>query len=225
VRGWPSLARCAAIIELTLYLLRRRSGAGVTRQATVPVRVVDTVPGTAEPAQDGVQLSINYLITDMPDRSQLTITNLTFPGNVDAIEVTAIMTEAGRQFTGTTSVSPRYRDYDLEPRWYFDVARCNPRSLGEAIVHRDALLGKLFALKNLPDPAPDQLGDLAEAADRYLAAARDLVSWAANDQRTLATLVPALGAALAPADRDIVVSPEGRRFSAAAPSLESPAQG
>ena len=206
------------------------SGAGVTRQATVPVRVVDTVPGTAEPAQDGIPLSISYLITDMPDRSQLTITNLSFPGNVDAIEVAAVMTEAGRdvipgQFTGTTSVSPRYRNYELEPRWSFDVARCNSRYLGEAVVHRDALLDKLFALKNLPYPAPDQLGDLAEAAARYLAATRDLVSSAANDQRTLATLVPAISAALAPTDRDIVVSPEGRRFSAAAPSLNGTAEG
>jgi hypothetical protein len=202
-------------------------GADVPQQVILPVRVVDTVPGTGEPAQDGVWLPISYLITDMPDRSQLTITNLSFPGKFDDIEITAVMTEpvVPGQFTGTTSVSPRYRDYDLESRWYLDVARCNSGYLGEAVVHRDALLDKLFALKNRPDPPPHQLTDLAETAARYLAAARDLVSSAANDQRTLATLVPALDAALAPTGRDIVISPEGRRFRAAPPSLNGTAAG
>ena len=199
------------------------SGAGVTRQATVPVRVVDTVPGTAKPAQDGIPLSISYLITDMPERSQLAITNLSFPGNVDAIEV------ADHHDRGRPGRHPRAVHWNHQRKPTVSQLRTGaPLVLRRRQVQLALSRGgrrssgrlagsSFFALKNLPYPAPDQLGDLAEAAARYLAATRNLVSSAANDQRTLATLVPAISAALAPTDRDIVVSPEGRRFSAAAP--------
>ncbi|MDQ4502585.1 hypothetical protein [Sinomonas sp. ASV322] len=198
------------------------SGSGVTRQATVPVRVVNTAPGGSEPAKDGVPLTISYLITDLPDRSQVTITNLSFPGNIDGLDVTAVMTEAGAanlgSTSGTTSVAPRYRDYDMEARWYLDVAACNPKSLGEAVVHRDAMLGKLFALKNLPDPSPEQLVDLAHEAVRFLESSRDLVSAAANDQSVVAALLPPLSAALTRRDLDTVVGLEGRVFRVPEPA-------
>ena len=41
----------------------------------------------------------------------------------------------------------------MEWRWEIDVAGATLRCLGEAVVHHDALVSRLFALKNLPDPA------------------------------------------------------------------------
>jgi hypothetical protein len=204
--------------ELNGVALSSHSG---PTQTTIPVRLVDTVPGMGEPAQENVPLLVTYVISDSSDRSQLTVTNLGFPGNVDALTFRAVMTEPGRevvpgQYTGSATASPRYRDYDMECRWYSDVERCNPQALGEAVIYRDALLGKLFALKNLPDPPPDQLADLADTAARYAAAAASLAATAPDVGRTLAILLPALSHALAAADTSAEIT--GRTtFRAAAP--------
>lgn len=182
---------------------------GAAQQVTVPVRVVDTMPGKGEPAQDGVPLTVRYTITDSSDRSQLDLVNLSFPGNVDAIEIRVVMSEAGRsvipgEFVGSTTIAPAYRDYDMEWRWYNDVSRCNPKALGEAVVHHDALMGKLFALKNLPDPAPDQVADLVDAATRYAAAVGELAAPAPNVTTTISQLLPAASEGL----RNTDVRPE-----------------
>jgi len=202
---------------------------GATQQVTVPVRIVDTQPGTGEPARDGVALTVRYTITDSPDRSRLDLVNLSFPGNTDGMEIRVVMSEAGRsvipgQFVGSTIIAPRYRDYDMEWRWYSDVSRCNPRALGRAVVHHDALISRLFALKNLPDPAPDQLADLVEAATRYAAAAAELAAPAPNVTTTINQLLPAASEGLRNTDIQPEIAAGRQTFRAPARPIESQPQ-
>jgi hypothetical protein len=105
----------------------------------------------------------------------------------------------------------------MEWRWYLDVSNCNPKALGEAVVHRDALVSKLFALKNLPDPAPDALVDLADSAARYAAAAADVSASAPNVAGTLASLVPAVSQALHTSDISAEIAGSRHIFRMTAP--------
>jgi hypothetical protein len=189
-----------------------------TQQVTVLVRVVDTRPGIGEPAQDGVPLRLQCTVQDFPTTSRLDVVNLDFPGNIDGFEVKAVLTEAGVSvipglISTTTTIAPRTRDYAMGWRWYMDVERCNPEALWQAAVHRDALIAKVFDLKNRPDPPPpDVLADLVSAVTRYAAAAEELTRTAPTVTGTLGTLLPAVAASLTAVDLAEQVAVDGRVF-------------
>jgi hypothetical protein len=193
---------------------------GMVQQVTVPVRVTGTVPKLGEPAKDGVPLLLSYLVTDFNDRSQLDITNLAFPGNIDGLEFTAVMTESGSTvlpglLTGSTSVSPTMRDYRLEARWYEDVSRCNLHWVGVAAVNREALLGKLAELKNTPDPSPEQLQGVVLAARAYAEAAGEVIADAPTAMSTLADVLDRASTALRASDNGVELAGGGQVFRTA----------
>lgn len=177
-----------------------------TADVTVRVRVIDTRPGTGEPALDDVPLRLRCTVTDFPANSRLDVVNLDFPGNIEGFEVKAVLSEAavsvipGLVF-GTLTIAPRMRSYAMGMQWYQDVERCNPDALWQVGVYRNALVGKLSDLKNRPDPPPpDVLADLVAAAVRYADAARELSRTAPMVAGTLEELVPVVAAGITAAD-------------------------
>lgn len=207
-----------------------RVSPGPSQQVTVRVRVVDTRPGTGEPAQDDVPLRLTCTVTDFATTSQLDVVNLDFPGNIEGFEVKAVLSEAGVSVipglvNATTTIAPRTRSYAMSPQWYRDVERCNPDALWQVGVYRNALVAKIFDLKNRPDPPPPEvLADLVAAAARYGAAAQELTRTAPTVAGTLEDLVPALAAGLAATATAEEVQVEGNVFrtlpAVAAPSTD-----
>jgi hypothetical protein len=201
-----------------------------TQQVTVPVRVVDTRPGKGEPVQDGVPLRLQCTVKDFATTSQLDVVNLDFPGNVDGIEVKAVLTEQAvtvipGKISATTTIAPRMRSYAMSWQYYQDVERCNPSALWQAAVDRNALLAKIFDIKNRPDPPPPEvLADLVAAAVRYAAATEELTRTAPNVTGTTDELLPSVAESLVVADAAEEVELAGRVFRsvpvAAAPPTE-----
>ncbi|WP_432887959.1 hypothetical protein ACQPYH_06375 [Kribbella sp. CA-245084] len=209
---------------------------GPAQQVTVRVRVVDTRPGTGEPAQDDVPLQLWCTVTDSATTSQLDIVNLDFPGNTEGFEVKTVLSEAGMSVipglvNTTTTVAPRTRSYAMSQQWYRDVERCNADALWQVGVYRNALLAKVFDLKNWPDPpSPEVLADLVAAAARYGDAAQELTRTTSGVADTLEKLVPALAAGLTATDAAEEVRVDGHVFrtlpaQAAAPTDASDASG
>jgi hypothetical protein len=205
-----------------------RVTAGPSQQVTVRVRVVDTRLGTGEPAEDDVPLRLRCTVTDSATTSRLDAVNLDFPGNIEGFEVKAVLSEAGVSvipglLNATTTVAPRTRGYAMSLQWYRDVERCNPDALWQVGVYRNALVAKVFDLKNRPDPPPpDVLADLVAAAARYGAAAQELTRTASGVAGTLEELVPALAAGLVVADAAEEVRVDGRVFRTL-PAVAAPA--
>ena len=189
-----------------------------TQQVTVRVRVVDTRPGTGEPAQDDVPLRLQCTVKDFPTTSQVEVVNLDFPGNIDGFEVKAVLTEAGvtvipGKISAATTIAPRTRSYAMSLQWYLDVERCNPDVLWQVAVYREALLAKVFDLRHRPDPPPPEvLADLAASAARYAAAAEELTRTAPTVTGTIEELGPAITAGRAAADLAEQVVVDGRVF-------------
>ncbi|MDQ6877665.1 MAG: hypothetical protein M3082_08175 [Candidatus Dormibacteraeota bacterium] len=193
---------------------------GTQQQVTIPVRVTETAPGHGQPAQDGVLLSFSYLITDFNGWSQLDIKNLGFPGNIDGLEFTAVMSEAGAIVpsgvrTGSTTANPIFRDYSFEIRWYEDVSRCNVHAVGVAAINRKALLGEIFVLKNTPDPSPEQLNRVVLAARAYARAAGEVTSGAPGSVSTLANVLNRATMALRAGDDGVELAGDGQIVRAA----------
>jgi hypothetical protein len=205
-----------------------RVTAGPSQQVTVRVRVVNTRPGTGEPAEDDVPLRLRCTVTDSATTSRLDVVNLDFPGNIEGFEVKAVLSEAGVSvipglLNATTTVAPRTRGYAMSVQWYRDVERCNADALWRVGVYRNALVAKVFDLKNRPDPPPHEvLADLVAAAARYGAAAQELTRTASGVVGTLEELVPALAAGLVVADAAEEVRVDGRVFRAL-PAVAAPA--
>jgi hypothetical protein len=90
-------------------------------------------------------------------------------------------------------------------------------------VYRNALLAKVFDLKNRPDPPPPEvLADLVAAAARYGAAAQELTRTASGVAGTLEELVPALAAGLVVADAAEEIRVDGHVFRTL-PAVVAPA--
>ena len=189
-----------------------------TQQVTVPVRVVDTRPGSGEPAQDGVPLRLRCTVKDVATTSQLDVVNLDFPGNVDGIEVKAVLTEEGvtvipGKISATTTIAPRMRSYAMSWQYYQDVERCDSSALRQAAVDRNALLTKIFDIKNRPDPPPPEvLADLVAAAVRYAAATEELTRRAPNVTGTIDELLPSFAGSLGVADAAEEIEAAGHVF-------------
>lgn len=149
---------------------------------------LDVVVNDTTPRKDDVpfahSLPVVYKITNNANGSLLEITNQTFPGNIDQLEIKVKVNEklvpGSPQAEAVDTEQLRTRGYQMEPRYTQDVYNCNWHPATQVNLAKEALLGRIFIIKNTPDPAPDELIALTQEAQRYAAALDELTGGVAG---------------------------------------------
>jgi hypothetical protein len=144
---------------------------GSNAAINVNVRITDTTPGKDAALTESVP--VNYLILDSytnsdNNSSTLQFLNTTFPGNGDIdINVVAVETQAASIQASLTENWPyQTQNFVMDAPWASDVKVCNPRFVDMSVLIQ--MIGeRIFILKTLPDPQPEQLIALAADLEKY----------------------------------------------------------
>jgi hypothetical protein len=169
---------------------------GLMEEATVNVRITDTTPGK-DPVTT-VAAPVRYIILDSRNTSTLKFWNETFPGNGD-VDITAVAHDgeaSGFKASRTENWPYQTRKFAMDPPYATDVKACNPRFVDLSVLIQK-LGERLFILKTLPDPTPEQLLALAGDLDHYRALLNELSGGSRGLHGTVSTEAGSLRDAMA----------------------------
>lgn len=142
---------------------------GKQAAAIVPVTIIDIALDT--PQSIGSTLDIEYIISDGQNQSTLQIRNDTFPGNLTldiAVDAVESLMPGDAATTRELTIALQLFDYRLNAQWGVGVFACNPRPILEIDQSIVEIAGWVTVLLNTPDPAPEQILQLAGALQNYV---------------------------------------------------------
>lgn len=142
---------------------------GKQAAAAVPVTITDTALDTSESVPS--TLDLEYIISDSQNQSTLQIRNDTFPGNLTldiAVDVVESLVPGDTATTRELTTALQLFDYRLDSQWGVDVFNCNPRPILEIDQSIVEIARWVTVLLNTPDPAPEQILQLAGILQRYV---------------------------------------------------------
>jgi hypothetical protein len=141
---------------------------------------------------------VRYIILDSRNTSTLKFWNETFPGNGD-VDITAVAHDgeaSGFKASRTENWPYQTRKFAMDPPYATDVKACNPRFVDLSVLIQK-LGERLFILKTLPDPTPEQLLALAGDLDHYRALLNELSGGSRGLHGTVSTEAGSLRDAMA----------------------------
>lgn len=142
---------------------------GKVGAATVPVTITDTALDAPESVASS--LMIEYIITDGQNQSTLQIRNDTFPGNLTldiAVDAVESLVPGDTATTRELTTDLQLFDYRLDWQWGVDALNCNPRPILEIDQAMVEIANWVTVLLNTPDPAPEQILQLAGVVQIYV---------------------------------------------------------